>query len=428
MKRIKADRIHKILRYICISCVIIFGFISIIGSGGGGGGGGDDSSLLPLWVPTDVVVSDIDIDGRNDVLTLAMLQTSMSHKEGHLKVYHQTDQGEFSAPSTNIVGEYPWQLVVSDIDGDTLPDLLVTDPDPRNVWLLLQNPDSNGQFLPQQLIASGMRAYETAAADFNNDSTSDIAIVDSQVGSNRIVMLYQDPEHQGIFLPAMDYMVPGTGSSNITAGDINGDGLADLLAVINLPSSGWTPNKVLGISLQQSNGTLGPITTLAPQTGLNVGHLAIADYNDDGANDLFVFFRPSSVDYKAKLTVVLQDSVSGTFAAPVDTSLASIRGIDDAAVADLNGDGRPDFAVAGFYPEGSPSTVKSKLRIFIQSGGGAFSLTGVYDMPISVSRIAAGDIDDDGLNDLVVLGGENQCMVLIQSHIMIGTFNPPKSL
>ena len=55
-------------------------------------------------------------------------------------------------------------------------------------------------------------------------------------------------------------------------------------------------------------------------------------------------------------------------------------------------------------------------------------MTGVYDMPISVSRVAAGDIDDDGLNDLVVLGGENQAMVLLQSHIMIGTFNPPKSL
>jgi hypothetical protein len=66
--------------------------------------------------------------------------------------------------------------------------------------------------------------------------------------------------------------------------------------------------------------------------------------------------------------------------------------------------------------------------LFIQSGGGAFSLAQVYDMPISVSRVAAGDIDGDGLNDLVVLGGETECMVLIQSHSMKGTFNSPKSL
>ncbi len=206
MKLIKADRIHKILRYICISCVIVFGFISIIGTGGGG----DYSWLFPLWVETDVVVSDIDVDGRNDVLTLAMLSTSMSHDEGHLRVYRQIDQGGFSAPSTYIIGEYPWQLVVSDIDGDTLPDLLVTEPDLRDVRLLLQDPDSNGQFLPPLQIASGMRAYETAVADFNNDSTSDIAIVDSRVGSNRIVMLYQDPVNQGMFLTAVDLMLPGS--------------------------------------------------------------------------------------------------------------------------------------------------------------------------------------------------------------------------
>ena len=423
MKPIKSDRIHKILRYICISCVIMFGFISIIGTGGGG----DYSWLFPLWVETDVVVSDIDVDGRNDVLTLARLSTSESNKEGHLRVYRQIDQGGFSAPSTYIIGEYPWQLVVSDVDGDTLPDLLVTDPDLEDVRLLMQDPDSNGQFLPPLQIASGMRAYETAVADFNNDSTSDIAIVDSHVGSNRIVMLYQDPVNQGMFLTAVDLMLPGS-SSNIAAGDLDGDGLADLLTWIYLERSGWTPNGVLAISLQQPNGTLGQITTLAPQTGLNVGVLSIADYNGDGANDLFVFFTPSSADYKAKLTVVLQESVPGTFAAPVDTSLAGIRGIDDAVVADLNGDGRPDFAVVGFFPEGSPSKVKSRLNLFTQSGGGAFSLTGVYNMPISVSRVAAGDIDDDGLNDLVVLGSENQSMVLIQSHNMMGTFNPPNPL
>ena len=423
MKPIKSDRIHRILRYICISCVIVFGFISIIGTGGGG----DYSWLFPLWVETDVVVSDIDVDGRNDVLTLARLSTSESNKEGHLRVYRQIDQGGFSAPSTYIIGEYPWQLVVSDIDGDTLPDLLVTDPDLEDVRLLMQDPDSNGQFLPPLQIASGMRAYETAVADFNNDSTSDIAIVDSHVGSNRIVMLYQDPVNQGMFLTAVDLMLPGS-SSNIAAGDLDGDGLADLLTWIYLERSGWTPNGVLAISLQQPNGTLGQITTLAPQTGLNVGVLSIADYNGDGANDLFVFFTPSSADYKAKLTVVLQESVPGTFAAPVDTSLAGIRGIDDAVVADLNGDGRPDFAVVGFFPEGSPSKVKSRLNLFTQSGGGAFSLAGVYNMPISVSRVAAGDIDDDGLNDLVVLGSENQSMVLIQSHNMMGTFNPPNPL
>jgi hypothetical protein len=54
MKPKQAYRIHLILRYLCISCVIVFGVISIIGSGGGGGGsdgGGGGSAgegLAPL--------------------------------------------------------------------------------------------------------------------------------------------------------------------------------------------------------------------------------------------------------------------------------------------------------------------------------------------------------------------------------------------
>lgn len=39
MKPKQAYNIHMILRYLCISCVILFGVISIIGSGGGGGDG-----------------------------------------------------------------------------------------------------------------------------------------------------------------------------------------------------------------------------------------------------------------------------------------------------------------------------------------------------------------------------------------------------
>jgi hypothetical protein len=405
--------------------VLISGIAAIIGSGGGGGGG-DDSWLFPLWVSTDIVVSDIDEDGRNDVLTLTRLSKSMSGHEGHLNVYHQIADGTFSE-SDHILGEYPWQLTVRDVDDDRLPDLLVTDVDLNEVWLLLQDPLHDDEFLPPQQVASGLKAYNAAVADFNNDNISDIALVDNRSGSKRIVMLYQDPSQPGTFLPTEDVVLPGT-SDNITTGDLNRDGLADLLVWIYLEPTGNIPNGMLAISLQQPDGSFGLFTTLAPQIGLNAKKIMITDYNDDGADDLFIFFTPFSAEYHAKFTVILQSPEPGTFIEPIDTSLANIRGIDDAVVADLNDNGLPDFAVVGFFPEGSPSVVYSHLNLFLQSGGGTFKLADVYDMPISVSRVAAGDIDGDELNDLVVLGAENEVLVLLQSHTMIGTFNSPKPL
>ncbi len=388
----------------------------------------DDVLPFPLWVPTDVVVTDIDGDGRADVVTLAMLSSSMSHREGRLVVYRQTGSGVFVAPDTYVVGTYPWKVALGDIDGDGLTDLAVTDTDGHAVWLLLQDQTNKGKFLPpRQIASSSADIYEAAIADLNGDGAPDIAITDPHVGSNRVMLLYQDPSKRGTFLPAVDFMLSGT-AGNITAGDLNGDGRADLFMWVYLASSGYTPNGELAVSLQQSNGTLSSATPLAPQTGLNVDLLSIADYNGDGRNDLFTFFTPSGSEYNAKITVLLQGSQPGTFLAPIDTSLAGIQGIDGATVADLNGDGRPDVAVVGFFPTGSPSTVHSRLNLLIQSGSGTFALAGVYDLPIAASRVAAGDIDGDGFNDLVVLGSDNHCLMLIQSHTVPGTFNAPHQL
>lgn len=396
------------------------------GCGGGGGDGGDSSYLYPLWVPTDVVVADIDADGRKDVLTLAHLVRSESLREGRLRIYRQTSSGTFAAADDHVVGIYPWRLAVGEVDGDGAADLVASDVDARAVWLLRQKLNERGQFHAPQQIASGVYAYESAIGDFNDDGAADIAIVDEQRDAARLVLLYQDVAQRGSFLPPVDFAMPGS-TSNVVAGDLNRDGMADLLSWIYTARSGDTPNGALAVTLQQ-DGTPGPAVTLAAQRGLNVARLAITDYDGDGGNDLFAYFTPFSSDYRAKFTIVTQGPIAGTFTIPVDTTLADIRGIDDATFADLNGDGRPDAAVVGFFPVGSPSRVESRLNLFTQSGGGGFALSAVHEMPIAVSRVTAGDVDGDGRNDLVVLGDDNQCFVLIQSHHAPGLFQSPRPL
>jgi len=55
----QACRIYMILRYFCVSCVVLFGIISIIGSGGGGGDGGStESPIIYTGLTTQAEITD----------------------------------------------------------------------------------------------------------------------------------------------------------------------------------------------------------------------------------------------------------------------------------------------------------------------------------------------------------------------------------
>lgn len=62
MKPIKADKIHKILRYLFTSWVIVFGVISIIGSGGGGDGGSAQPQITYTGLTTQAEITDVNAE------------------------------------------------------------------------------------------------------------------------------------------------------------------------------------------------------------------------------------------------------------------------------------------------------------------------------------------------------------------------------
>lgn len=407
--------------------MLLCAVLTVAACGGSGGGGSFEEIVFPLTVPTDILVADIDGDGRADVLTLALYSRTSTEREGRLSVYRQSAGGTYSAPDLHVVGTYPWRLALADIDGDGAADLVVTDTDGRSAWLLRQDAGNRGRFLAPVQIATGIYPYGTAVADFNGDGAPDVALSDALVSRARVVMLYQEPSQRGQFRAPVDLPMPGS-VSHVVAGDLNGDGRADLAAWVYTSGGGATaPVGALAVTLQQPTGSFGAVTMLGSLTGLNVARLAIDDYEGDGANDLLAYFRPYSTDYRATLGVARQSPVPGTFTNVVATPLNGVSGLDDAVFADLDGDRRPDAAVAGFFPVGSPSQVHARVNLFTQSGGGAFAPTTVHDMPSAVSRIAAGDVNGDGHRDLVTLASD-QCLVMLQSATAPGTFANPRPL
>ena len=388
-----------------------------------GCGGGDGAYAGPVWVDTDIAVADIDADGRADVATLAMLMGG--GRKGYLRVYRQTGAEAFGPPVDTVFGTYPWRFSVGDLDGDNRPDSVAADADAGTTWLLMQDPARPAQFAAAQPLFSGGYNDDAVIADLNHDGLPDVAVSGPR---STVRLRLQDPTSRGSFGPEVSISLPGS-ASQLAAGDIDGDGRADLLTWVYTSGSDYTPRAGLAVLFQQADGSFVVSGVLGQQTGLNIERLAIADANGDGRRDLLAYLRPWSVDYRAGVLVIPRVGPR-LFGNAIYTPLGGIQGIDDAAFSDLNGDGLPDVVVAGFWPESGgplrPPNFRARANLMFNDGSGRFVRSATADMPIAVSRVAGGDLNGDGRND-VVLSGDGSCVVMYQSETA-GVFGAPRNL
>jgi len=386
-----------------------------------GGGGGDP--LPPFWIETDITATDLDGDGKNDVVTVASLHRGFGDQYGSLKVYQQLSGGTFNV-NPYIVGSYLWRVEVSDIDRDGRKDIIVLDVIGGRsfaqdiLYLLVQDSTVPGRFLAPRPIATGLATYDFTVNDLNGDGAPDVVIAGGPGGGEGAQLLMQDPAQNGTFLPLMTLSFPGH-AQKVHSGDLNGDGLTDLAFYASM-SSGITapPSGHVVILYGQAGGGYAPAVTLAPQVGLNAELLRIGDVDGNGLMDLLVLLNPYSADYRAKLTVLMQ-TAPGSFSA-IDSSLGGQRYTEGVVVSDLNGDNRPDIATLSSYPD--------RVQILVHTGGGAYGVSAVYETPVSMREIDAADIDGDGLKDLVLLGEDNRAFVMQQSGASPGTFLPAHAL
>ena len=179
-------------------------------------------------------------------------------------------------------------------------------------------------------------------------------------------------------------------------------------------------------------------------TGLcNAGSVVAADFNRDGKQDIayftpYFFFPSGGEDELTVLNVALGDGKGG-FAAPIVTGGGDIGAppvpsfqvlASTAVVADLNGDGYPDIAVM-YY--GGPEGGNSDYMVFVyfNQKDGTFSAPAqaAFGPPLPphssgelVYSFAIGDVNGDGLPDIVMVGTVDENENPGVPNVVVATF------
>lgn len=393
---------------------------------GCGGGGGEASNVIaPYWVQGGVVVADFNGDGHADVAVAKTYIAGPPPHPGYVDIYLQTAAGIYAPPVQYAVGPDPWGLSVGDVDGDGRLDLVAATPmslapeadvtgDSGGVAILRQDRARPGFFLSSVWLATGGSADHAAISDLNADGLPDLVVADGVLANGRALLFLQRPSLPGEFAaPASLLAGNGRGAKTVAVADMNGDGRND---VILAAQDGVV------IFYQLATGGFGPATVLA--AGIAVSGVAVADLDGDVRLDVVAANAgnaPSGGTGGSTVTALLQTAPSSFIA----SNLVVADGARRVAIGDVNGDRIPDIVVVSLVYQAQK--IPSLVSGFLQSptSRGQFAAGGVYDGPYTGDFVAIGDVNGDGLNDIVVNDGPS---VLLQRATAPGTFTPVSSL
>jgi hypothetical protein len=299
-----------------------------------------------------------------------------------------------------------------DVNGDGLADVIVGAPS-RNGNAYVYFGASSGVTAPPAVLPDpltplvggggnlGFGTSVASAGDVNGDGYADV-IVGAPGGGSAYVFLGGSPVFRGAPQVLVGTAGAGSfGSSVAGAGDVNGDGYAD---VVVGAANGSMPYAFLFLGsasgLSTTSILLGPVA--APSEGFTTVVSAAGDVNADGFADVIVagtgvgpsqadvFFGGPSIAGPVPPAMILQLAAAG----PVDPA----GPLAVANAGDVNSDGYSDVLVG--VPSGSAAL------LFFGGPGTVSPMTTVLQQPFAVSLGAsvagAGDIDGDGFDDVVV--------------------------
>ena len=173
-------------------------------------------------------------------------------------------------------------------------------------------------------------------------------------------------------------------------GDIDEDGKPDVVTAVSFTNFAG-PQRV-NVLFGNGDGTLSPASKLEV-SGVRPQCVALADMNHDDHLDVVVVKPWTSGPLTGEVGVFLGDG-HGAFGNEIKSPTSATNNGVDFALADLNGDGNLDVAVAAGV------TTDNSVQVLLGNGDGAFGTGTYYASGTNVAKVAVGDFDGDGAPDL----------------------------
>jgi hypothetical protein len=356
---------------------------------------------------SELETGDLNGDGVSDVVVTRLVYPP-SHQTFPVGIILGNGRGGFTDASTLWDGpaprtEHGRQILIADFNGDHRNDIFVADhgydaepfPGHPNA-LALSTPqgrlvDASGNMPPE----SGF-SHSAAAADVNRDGSLDIYVGNLCCGDHTPpeILLNDGTAH---FTRRLDLLPPELQDTNTRTYtrslfiDANGDGAPDLV----LGASNQTANSE--VLLNDGTGHFHFVPSAMPAKPFGPASILISlasfDINGDSRPDLLAGFQHS--DFSGRRIQVLISNGDGTFR---DETAQRLSDQDQGQgwpyairVADVNGDGAPDFGVSVYQ---APSEYGP---LYVNDGTGVFHRT---TLPAASQAFLFVDANRDGHIDL----------------------------
>jgi hypothetical protein len=393
--------------------------------GNGDGSFGAGKQVLPgnvyaNYYNSAFAVGDFNGDGKLD-----LAQEISNITNGIVVIFLGNGDGTFTQGAAYEVVPHPAALVATDIDGDGYTDLVVARESngvfsaAGDSWfyqvlmgygngtfnaapVTLVGPFGSGGNGATQSVTQWPSTGIYALADFNADGHLDLlepqpsgTNVD---GATLMALTISPGKGDGSFGAGVASAMTFT-PAIVAAGDLNGDGKVDAVAVGSNSAGAVIVGVLFGSGGTSLTGELD--YPLPANTGIPA-RVVIGDFNGDGLPDIAVAIRggPFCSNTCTTGVYVLFGQQAHTFAAPVliDSSLQPII-----ATGDLNGDGRADLVVADAGLGYLAPTVSTPgvIHVYLGNADKSFTASTPVIPTLFFSDVALADINKDGKLDII---------------------------